>query len=164
MTDKHGWIERNAIIWHKTNAMPDGAKNRFTSDYEILYLFTKKNKYYFNQILEPSTNTKSSNKNKKKMRNKRSVWSLPVQPFYEAHFAVFPEKLIEIPIQAGCPENGVVLDPFMGSGTVGVVAKKLSRNYIGIDISKECKKISEKRISATNATESKMKIKKLKEY
>jgi site-specific DNA-methyltransferase (adenine-specific) len=162
MTDNHGWIERNAIIWHKLNAMPDGAKNRFTSDYEILYLFVKNNKYYYSQILEPSVKyNKSSEKTKLKMRNKRSVWSLPVQPFFEAHFAVFPEKLIEISIRAGCPQNGIVLDPFIGSGTTGVVAKKLSRNYIGIDISKDYAKIAERRIASTQINESPIKIKKM---
>jgi len=161
MTDNHGWIERNAIIWHKKNAMPDGVKTRFTSDYEFLYLFTKKKKYFFNQILEPSVTSKSSKTTKSKMRNKRSVWSLSAQPFYEAHFAVFPEKFVETPIRAGCPENGIVLDPFMGSGTVGVVAKKLSRNYIGIDISKECVEMSEKRIASTQISKDKFTIRKL---
>jgi len=147
MTDNHGWIERNAVIWHKPNAMPDGAKNRFTMDYEVLYLFTKGSKYYFQQILEPSTEClKSPKKLKAKMRNKRSVWSIPVQPFSKAHFAVFPEKLIEIPIQAGCPPGGVVLDPFMGSGTVAIVASRMSRNYVGIELSEKYVRIAHERL------------------
>jgi len=150
MTDNHGWIERNAIIWHKPNAMPDGAKNRFTMDYEILFFFVKNNKYYFERILEPSSEYKRSPLTAKvKMRNKRSVWSLPVQAFSQAHFAIFPEKLIETPMKAGCPPNGLVLDPFIGSGTVGVVAKKLSRNFIGIDLNKDYAQMAEERISST---------------
>ena len=59
---------------------------------------------------------------------------MATQPFSGNHFAVFPPRLIETPINAGCPPGGIVLDPFMGSGTTAVVAKKLSRHFIGIDI------------------------------
>lgn len=81
------------------------------------------------------------------MRNKRSVWSINTKPLKEAHFATFPEELIETPIQAGCPENGVVLDIFMGSGTTGMVAKRLNRNYIGIDLNEDYCKLARKRIN-----------------
>lgn len=81
-------------------------------------------------------------------RNKRCVWSITTKPFKEAHFAVYPEDLIITPIKAGCPIGGIVLDPFMGSGTTAVVAKKLGRNYIGIEINPEYVKIAEKRINA----------------
>jgi DNA modification methylase len=67
-------------------------------------------------------------------RNKRDVWDVPTKPFKEAHFATFPPELIKPCILAGCPENGVVLDPFMGSGTTGVTAAKLNRNFIGFDL------------------------------
>lgn len=69
-----------------------------------------------------------------KGRNRRTVWEIPLSKFREAHFAVFPEKLVELCVQAGCPESGVVLDPFVGSGTTAVVAQKLGRHYVGIDI------------------------------
>ena len=69
-----------------------------------------------------------------KGRNKRTVWKIPTQPFPGAHFAVFPEKLVETPIKAGCPKDGVVLDPFMGSGTVALKSLKENRNFIGIEI------------------------------
>lgn len=80
-------------------------------------------------------------------RNKRSVWTVNTKPFKGAHFATFPEKLVEPMILAGCPENGVVLDPFFGSGTTGVVAKKLNRNYVGIELNPEYIKIAEKRLN-----------------
>ena len=67
-----------------------------------------------------------------KGRIKRTTWSINTKPFKEAHFAVYPEELIECPIDACCPKGGVVLDPFIGSGTTGVVAKKQGKNYIGI--------------------------------
>lgn len=70
-------------------------------------------------------------------RNRRTVWTLPLSKFPEAHFAVFPEKLVELCILAGCPANGIVLDPFIGSGTTAVVAKRLNRSYIGVDLSPE---------------------------
>lgn len=80
------------------------------------------------------------------MANKKSVWTVCTMPFSEAHFATFPEKLIVDCIKAGCPENGIVLDPFMGAGTTGLVARKLNRNYVGIELNAEYAKIAEKRI------------------
>ncbi len=72
-----------------------------------------------------------------KGRNRRTVWEIPLSKFREAHFAVFPEKLVEICVTAGCPPGGVVLDPFIGSGTTAVVAQRLGRSYVGIDINEE---------------------------
>ncbi len=79
-------------------------------------------------------------------RNKRTVWTIQSTPFPEAHFATFPEALVEPCIKAGCPEGGVVLDPFSGAGTTGVVAGKLGRNYIGIELNPEYVEMSRKRI------------------
>lgn len=86
----------------------------------------------------------------KARRNKRDVWSVSTCGFKGAHFAVFPEKLVEPCILAGCPENGIVLDPFAGSGTTGVVAKRLGRKFIGIEINPEYQQIATKRISDTH--------------
>lgn len=80
-------------------------------------------------------------------RNKRTVWNVPLSKFRDAHFAVFPEKLIEPCILAGCPANGVVLDPFFGSGTTGVVASKFGRKYIGLELNPEYIEIAKKRLS-----------------
>lgn len=80
------------------------------------------------------------------MRNKRSVWTVATQPFRGGHFAVFPPKLIVDCIKAGCPENGIVLDPFMGAGTTAVVARKLNRNYIGFELNPDYVKIAENRL------------------
>jgi DNA modification methylase len=81
-----------------------------------------------------------------KGRNKRSVWTIPTRPFKGAHFAVFPPDLIEPCILAGCPAGGVVLDPFMGSGTTGVVAAMYQRNFIGFELNPEYCKMAERRI------------------
>ena len=179
MIDK-GWILRNTIIWKKPNATPESAKDRFTNDYEHLFFFTKKQKYFFTQQFEEFRSNEydiqrmkdgrkeydgkysSYGKNMalKKVhrqrafvagnsqgRNKRAVWEINTKPFKEAHFAVFPEELIEIPIQAGCPKNGIVLDPFIGSGTTAVVALKYGRKYIGFELNPKYVTLAQKRIT-----------------
>lgn len=80
------------------------------------------------------------------MRNKRDVWTVPPAQFPEAHFATFPEYLIVPCIKAGCPENGIILDPFMGAGTTALVARKLNRNFIGFELNPEYIKIAETRL------------------
>ena len=80
------------------------------------------------------------------VRNKRDVWTVNTKPFSDAHFATFPEKLIVDMIRAGCPKDGIVLDPFMGSGTTAVVARKLDRNYTGFELNPDYIKIAERRL------------------
>ena len=80
-------------------------------------------------------------------KNPGDFWEIPTQPFPEAHFAVFPEKLCEKPIKAGCPEGGIFLDPFCGAGTSLYVAKQLRRKYIGIDVKQEYCQMSDKRLA-----------------
>lgn len=82
------------------------------------------------------------------MRNKRSVWEIATEPFPEAHFATFPQKLVEPCVLAGCPEGGTVLDPFMGSGTLALVALRLNRNFLGIELNPDYVKMAESRIAA----------------
>ena len=79
-------------------------------------------------------------------RNKRTVWSIPLSKFREAHFAVFPERLVETAILAGSPSGGVVLDPFLGSGTTALVAKRLQRHYIGIDCAQKYCEMARRRL------------------
>lgn len=88
-------------------------------------------------------------------RNKRTVWSIPLSKFRGAHFAVFPESLVRTCILAGCPEEGLVLDPFLGSGTTAVVAKKLGRKYLGIDCSEEYCAMAKERLAGVSATRQK---------
>jgi DNA modification methylase len=80
------------------------------------------------------------------IRNKRDVWFVPTKPMNEAHFATFPQKLIKDCILAGCPENGIVLDCFMGSGTTAITARKQNRKYIGIELNSDYIKIADKRL------------------
>lgn len=81
-----------------------------------------------------------------KGRNKRTVWSISLGKFRDAHFAVFPEPLVENCIKAGCPDKGLVMDPFFGSGTTGVVAKRLGRHYLGIERSADYCKMAKARL------------------
>jgi len=176
MTNR-GWILRNEIIWYKPNAMPSSVKDRFTVDFEKVFFFVKNKKYWFEQQLEKSIwfekdkraitggitksgksitsegnqyqINKSGSFRKDGNRNKRCVWQIPTKPFKEAHFAVFPPTLVEPMIQAGCPENGIVLDPFIGSGTVAQVATLHRRNWIGIELNPEYIKLADKRRQVT---------------
>lgn len=148
MTNR-GWILRNEIIWCKPNVMPSSVKDRFSVDYEKLFFFSKSPKYIFEQQKEPvKTNDINPPRGSKDlMRNMRCVWNINTQPFKGHHFATFPEKLVETPIKAGTKKGGIVLDIFMGSGTTGVVAKKLGRNYIGIELNEKYVEMAERRIS-----------------
>lgn len=127
-----GWILRNEIIWYKPSAVPAPVKDRFTVDFEKVFFFTKNRKYNFRQQVEPCVSA-SSEDGRPRQRNMRTVWCFQSGNNSPAHHAPYPEKLIEIPVEAGCPPGGVVLDPFLGSGTTAVVARRLGRHYIGIE-------------------------------
>ena len=165
----YGWYWRDTIIWNKPSCMPESVKDRTTKSHEYILLFSKGRKYYYDykSIQEPCVthndnirdrdSTKLNNcpgrtkmggltRNNYNMKNKRSVWTIAATPLREAHFATYPEKLIVDCVKAGCPERGIVLDPFMGSGTTGIVARKLERNYIGCEINADYIRIAEKRM------------------
>jgi site-specific DNA-methyltransferase (cytosine-N4-specific) len=159
-----GWILRNEIIWHKTNAMPESIKDRMSSRHEHLFLFSKASRYWFDldPIREPHTmrpqRRPRGHKERQKLgvlpaqtystsqrdepgvdghplgRNPGDVWSIPTRPYPAAHFAVFPIDLPLRCIKAGCRPGGTVLDPFSGSGTTGAAARQLGRKYVGIDL------------------------------
>lgn len=80
-------------------------------------------------------------------RNKRSVWRIAVRPFRGEHFAVYPPELIEMPIQAGCPKGGIVLDPFMGSGTTALVARQMGRHFIGVELNLDYVRLARQRLA-----------------
>ncbi len=91
--------------------------------------------------------SEQSVKDANKGRNRRNVWTITTKPFKDAHFATFPKDLIEPCIKAGCPENGIVLDPFGGSGTTGIVAVENNRKAILIELNKDYIHIAKKRIN-----------------
>ncbi|WP_043737801.1 DNA-methyltransferase [Nocardia asiatica] len=154
-----GWVLRNAIVWHKPNAMPESITDRLSVRYEQVFLFVKSRRYWFDldAIREPhaeSTIAAASRARKPytapgqrpnaKTRgmaengaNPGDVWSINTQPFPGAHFATMPLELAERCVQAGCKPGGTVLDPFSGSGTTGLAAAKHGRRYVGIDLNRE---------------------------
>ena len=145
-----GWIRRNSVIWYKRSGMPSSAKDRFTVDFEYVYFFTKNPNYHFEQQLEPSMARQSKNKSEKPQRNKRCVWDIPTAKFPGTHFAVMPEKLAKTPIVAGCPEGGIVLDCFAGTGTSCKVAYDNGRQYVGIELNPDYIEMAEKRLDRPN--------------
>jgi len=171
-----GWYLRQDIIWHKPNPMPESVTDRCTKAHEYIFLLSKSAQYYYdNEAIKEDAKPESEKRYKSTFytgkkeisgqgrpgnasntpgykkwtgkRNKRSVWTVTTKPFKEAHFATFPPDLIEPCILAGCPKNGIVLDPFMGSGTTGMVAAMYQRNFIGFELNPEYCKMAEKRIN-----------------
>lgn len=141
-----GWYLRQDIIWSKPNAMPESVTDRCTKSHEYIFLMSKSERYFFDakSISEPIAG--ASVQNLTEMRNKRDVWSVNTKPLKEAHFATFPPTLIQPCILAGCPEGGIVLDPFIGSGTTGLVARMLNRNFVGIELNPEYQAMATRRI------------------
>ena len=137
-----GWYLRSDIVWHKPNAMPESVKDRPTRAHEYIFLFTRNERYYYdhNAIREPGGNGA-------RKRNRRSVWDVNTEPTKDAHFATFPPKLIEPCILAGSRPGDYVLDPFFGTGTVGLVCQKTGRKYIGIELHPEYVELAVARLS-----------------
>jgi site-specific DNA-methyltransferase (adenine-specific) len=138
-----GWYLRSDIVWNKPNAMPESVKDRPTRSHEYLFMLTKSEKYYYDYeaVKEVGLNGKP--------RNRRSVWDVNTQGFAEAHFATFPPKLIEPCVMASSEPGDYVLDPFFGSGTVGVVCEQLQRRYVGVELNSDYVSIAAKRLSTT---------------
>lgn len=137
---KDGWYLRNDIIWNKPNCQPESVKDRLTVSHEYLFMFSKSERYYFDQdaIKENTTNGNGR-------KNKRTVWSINTEPCPEAHFAVFPRALVRPCILAGSRKDDMVLDPFYGAGTVGIVTKELGRKCVGIELNDQYLDIADKR-------------------
>ncbi len=164
-----GWYLRQDIIWHKPNPMPESVQDRCTKAHEYIFLLSKSQKYYYDidAIKEEAHTTDTSDRNRDESRlnntpgrtrmaglttnhyetkNKRSVWTVTTKPYEGAHFAVFPQDLIEPCILAGAPVGGVVLDPFMGSGTTAQVAQHLGRKYLGCELNPAYAELQKKRL------------------
>ena len=155
-----GWYLRSDIIWSKPNPMPESVTDRPTKAHEYLFLLSKSARYFYDAAAvreaqsypvtlaarvsgayqrDSGRNDGSEHRsggfvNGQSGRNLRSVWTIPTEPYPGAHFATFPRRLVEPCIKAGCPTDGVVLDPFAGSGTTLLVAQALGRKAIGIDL------------------------------
>lgn len=167
-----GWWVRSIIIWSKPNPMPESVTDRPTESHEYILMITKSAHYFWdmesvredcitgNGVSQGKVNGKRfggdetdpvpgfGNRelfNNPNVRNLRSVWTFPTQPYPGSHFATFPEVLPERCIKAASKPGDIILDPFSGSGTVLEVAAKLNRKAVGYEISEEyCKLIVER--------------------
>lgn len=138
---RDGWYLRSDIIWHKPNCQPESVKDRVTVSHEYVFMFSKSESYYFDQ-----ESIKESTSDGKGRKNKRTVWQINTEPCKEAHFAVFPRALVRPCILAGSPRGGLVLDPFLGSGTVGIVAIETGRRCVGIEVKPDFINIAKQRL------------------
>lgn len=165
-----GWYLRSEIIWHKPNPMPESVRDRPTKAHEQVFLLAKSERYYYDAdaVREPSIHAGKLVKGMGKKfagvpgyethvvgdrmvqdrRNRRSVWSIATRPYRGAHFAVFPPKLAEPCILAGCPVGGTVLDPFAGSGTTAEVSLRLGRRAIALELNPEYARLIDERTRA----------------
>ena len=158
-----GWILRNAMVWDKPNAMPESVTDRLSTTYELVFMFARSPRYWFDldAVREPhhldyankypnGPGGRGGNPDRRDGgvmrqltaaelnplgRNPGDVWTIPTSPFPAAHFAVMAPELARRCIVAGAKPGGVVLDPFCGSGTTGMVALKHGRRFVGIDLS-----------------------------
>jgi DNA modification methylase len=191
---RDGWLLRNAIVWHRPKTTSKSVRDRLPTQYELLFLLTKQQKYYFDldAIREPGARrrvfaesivvgdakgrqvgvncgtvygkfndlgpptrpsgaavrpTETQNRAcHPRGKNPGDVWSISTHPLRAPHIATYP---IEIPLRciaAGCPSDGVVLDPFSGAATTGLAARQLGRTYIGIDLNRASHDIGLRRL------------------
>lgn len=170
-----GWYLRSDIIWHKPNAMPESCTDRPTRAHEYLFLLSKSPGYFYDAdaIDEPvtgnahprgggitpksapagrgiksNTSFNLATRGLVPRRNKRSVWTIPTAPYDGPHFAVMPTALCEPCILAGSRAGDIVLDPFCGSGTVGLVARRRLRRFVGMDLKPSYARMAVERIDA----------------
>lgn len=172
-----GYILRSDIIWAKPNPMPESVTDRPTKAHEYVFLMSKSGRYWYDAdaVREPMKPDSASRyaysfggpkniqlkatdnqtavvgfRDVTDGRNARSVWTIATEPTPFAHFATMPQTLVERCILAGCPKGGVVLDPFVGSGTTALVARRLDRHYIGCDLNPEYVALATKRLKDTD--------------
>lgn len=162
-----GWWLRSDIIWSKSNPMPESVNDRPTKAHEYIFLLSKSVRYYYDQDaikefaptkryggrqskgrLDSKAWKNDGKVNRDSTKNKRSVWMVPTVSCPDAHFAVYPPALIRPCVLAGCPQGGIVLDPFFGRGTTGRVALEYGRHFIGIELNEEYVKMAERYLAS----------------
>lgn len=136
-----GWYLRADVIWHKPNAQPESVRDRPSHAHEYVFLFSKNEHYYYDReaMKEPAANGAR--------RSRRTVWSINTEPFRGAHFATFPPALVEPCVDGSTTVGDDVIDPFFGSGTVGLVSLRKGRNFCGIEINPEYADIARERLN-----------------
>jgi DNA modification methylase len=167
-----GWILRNDGIWHKSNALPEAVNDRLARTHEYIFLLAKQGRYFFDKeaIKEPAAWDRWGDQSVKKAqpgaaswiepkaiadlpdpeqgRNPRTVWTMPTANYPNAHYAVFPAELPRKCILAGSAPGATVLDPFAGTATTLIVAQRLGRASIGIEVSPESAELARGRMAA----------------
>lgn len=172
-----GWILRSSIIWAKPNAMPESVSDRPTRAHEYILLLTRKPSYRYDPeplrepFIDPPQRVRNRSQDPSNAafpggrasaggrsvahlsgRNARSVWTINTYPLPEAHFATFPPALAERCLKAGSRPGDVVLDPFFGAGTVGMVASQLGRQCVGIEINPRYVELARRRLARCQLT------------
>jgi DNA modification methylase len=161
-----GWWLRSDIIWAKPNPMPESVTDRPTKAHEYIFLLTKSARYYYDADAvrvplvtpphAPGNNKLDNSRNDHDRTDKvwgseaganlRTVWTVPTHAYSEAHFATFPPKLIEPCVLAGTKEGDLILDPFTGAGTTGLVATRKGRRFIGTELNPDYANMARNRI------------------
>ena len=176
LRDECGLYLRAEVIWNKTNPMPESVTDRPTRAHEQIFLFTKEEDYYYDAaaIREPAVTKPHAHGASKQAsqfgkirsgaadaafrqpnriwgadgrRNKRSVWTVNVDRYKGAHCATFPVALVEDCVLAGCPPQGIVLDPFAGASSSGLAALQNGRRYLGVELNEAYCVLSEDRLN-----------------
>jgi DNA modification methylase len=138
-----GWYIRSVVIWHVLNGLPESVKDRPTVTHEYILFMTKSARYFHDYAAAREAGKSSAG------RNMSSVWAFLTARVREGNYASFPEELPKRCILASCPPDGLVLDPFVGVGTTGVVARRLGRRFVGIELSKKYCRMAAKRMEQT---------------
>lgn len=134
---KEGWYLRADIIWNKPNCQPESVKDRPTRSHEYLFLFSKSEHYQYDPTAVRGPNG----------RNLRTVWDIHTKAYAQAHFATFPPGLVEPCIKLSSTPRDLILDPFIGSGTTGLVALKVDRRFVGIELNPAYLQIAQNRLN-----------------
>jgi len=152
-----GWIVRSEIIWNKPNTLPESVTDRPTKTHETVFFMTKNTNYFYDNsaILQTKLTNEFISKEKvillDSIKNLRTVWTIdPKKSRNIQHAAMFPDLLVEICIKLGCPKLGTILDPFLGSGTTGIVAIQNDFNFVGCELNLEYFELAKKRIEFTS--------------
>lgn len=132
-----GWYLRADNIWNKPNCQPESVKDRPTRAHEYVFLFSKSEHYFYDPKAKRGPNG----------RNLRSVWDIKTKAYPGAHFATYPDTLVEPCLSVSSRPGDLVLDPFIGSGTTGLVALKTQRRFVGIELNPDYLKIAEERLN-----------------
>jgi site-specific DNA-methyltransferase (cytosine-N4-specific) len=135
-----GWYLRADIVWNKPNCQPESVKDRPTRSHEMLFLFSKSERYLYDPEAVRGPNG----------RNMRTVWDIKTQPYKGAHFATFPPALVEPCVALSSRRDDILLDPFIGSGTTGEVALRMGRRFVGVELNPDYVATAQKRLDNLN--------------